>query len=505
MKTILRLITGIIFLLTETSFSQGLSIQASQSAICPGSPVTLYAIGGAAPFSWQPGSSTNRSLTVSPTTTTTYTVTSGGSVVTYTVNVCEDHCTYDSSFSPLLLNTGNNGLDAILPLGKEDAHWTIGRTINGSYAPAIVSSSANIPGNYSRTIWSNAQWVGPNSTLSSPGVGTYFFRVQFTLTAVEANSLVLNMNFMADNTVMGVSVNNVLVPNSGTPGGSIYGFQSANAASANMQGNWVEGLNTISVEVQDYGGYVGFVGQLNPTVNIPQPPVTCVETVVNSVADTLAICKGDSVQLLAEDAITYSWLPTTGLSNPAVANPKASPSAQTTYVVQGTDANGHASYDSVVVLVHHVPQVELGNNEITKCSDQPLVLHASSTGATVLWQDGSTNPTYAVSEPGIYYVQVTNQCGSATDTVKVHACCENINVPNLFTPNSDRHNDYFNIGCLGSGGWHLLVFNCWGGMVYSNKDYNNNWDGNNVSDGVYYYELSKNTKGEYKGWVQILR
>jgi len=505
MKRNLWLLLCIIFMSYETVQAQ-LNIQSTQSTVCTGTPVTLYAMGipSNAAVSWQPGGSTGRSLTVSPTVTTTYTVTSGGSSVNYTVMVCDHPDCATSSFSPLLLNTGSDGLNKILSYGELDAHWMLSRTLNGTYTPAVVSDNGHIPGNYSRPIWPNAQWIGPNGNLTTGAAGTFFFRVQFNLTAQEASSLVLNMQFMADNTVMGVSVNNVLVPNSGTPGGTNYGFQSPNAAAVNMQGNWVEGLNTLSVEVYDEGGFSAFVAQLNPTVDIPTPAVTC-EDVVSITEDTLEICLRDSVQLQAHDVVSYSWLPVTGLSNPSIANPKASPSVTTTYVVRGTDAGGNESFDSVVVLVNDRPSVNLGSGDTIKCSDQVVILHISSEGSTVLWQDGSTNSSYTVSDVGTYYVQVSNACGIAYDTLRVHPCCETLNIPNLFTPNEDQHNEYFHIGCLGNGGWNLKVFNRWGGLVYSSDDYQNNWNGDRTSDGVYYYQLSKSGKEEYKGWVQIVR
>ena len=48
---------------------------------------------------------------------------------------------------------------------------------------------------------------------------------------------------------------------------------------------------------------------------------------------------------------TYSWTPTTGLDNPHIANPIASPSTTTTYALTVTDSNGWTAQDEVVVTV----------------------------------------------------------------------------------------------------------------------------------------------------------
>jgi hypothetical protein len=42
--------------------------------------------------------------------------------------------------------------------------------------------------------------------------------------------------------------------------------------------------------------------------------------------------------------------------------------------------------------------------------------------------------------------------------------------------------------------------------VYYNQKYNNDWQGDNVDAGVFYYELKHPQKGKkYKGWVQIVK
>ncbi|MCU0396482.1 MAG: gliding motility-associated C-terminal domain-containing protein [Cyclobacteriaceae bacterium] len=77
-------------------------------------------------------------------------------------------------------------------------------------------------------------------------------------------------------------------------------------------------------------------------------------------------------------------------------------------------------------------------------------------------------------------------------------------IPNIFTPNNDGYNDTFYIRNLPASGADLIVSNRWGNQVFSSSDYQNEWDGANQADGVYYYRLQVN--GEvYTGWIEIMR
>lgn len=62
-----------------------------------------------------------------------------------------------------------------------------------------------------------------------------------------------------------------------------------------------------------------------------------------------AVCPGSSVALGASGGVQYSWSPATGLDNPTIANPAASPQSPTMYIVSGTDANGCTASDTVWV------------------------------------------------------------------------------------------------------------------------------------------------------------
>jgi gliding motility-associated-like protein len=76
--------------------------------------------------------------------------------------------------------------------------------------------------------------------------------------------------------------------------------------------------------------------------------------------------------------------------------------------------------------------------------------------------------------------------------------------PNVFTPNKDGVNDVFKIENLPEN-IHLTVYNRWGAVVYSSTNYQNNWDGDGLSDGVYYYILSSSEDNHKKGIITILR
>ncbi len=79
---------------------------------------------------------------------------------------------------------------------------------------------------------------------------------------------------------------------------------------------------------------------------------SCVPMPVADAGPDRAIVPGGSVQIgtTAQTGVSYSWSPTSGLSNPWMAQPIASPATTTTYTVTTTNACGEDT-DSVVVSV----------------------------------------------------------------------------------------------------------------------------------------------------------
>jgi gliding motility-associated-like protein len=66
------------------------------------------------------------------------------------------------------------------------------------------------------------------------------------------------------------------------------------------------------------------------------------------------ILAGESVQINASGATTYTWTPTTGLSCTNCPNPIASPTVTTTYTVTGTDASGCIGTANVTIVVEQL-------------------------------------------------------------------------------------------------------------------------------------------------------
>lgn len=93
----------------------------------------------------------------------------------------------------------------------------------------------------------------------------------------------------------------------------------------------------------------------------------------------IAICQGGSGEIYVvagggTGAFTYSWTPTTGLSNPNIANPIASPNQTTTYTCHVSD--GQTSQNvSVTVTVN---DVIIENEYVSICPDEEYHWHGSN-------------------------------------------------------------------------------------------------------------------------------
>ncbi len=131
-----------------------------------------------------------------------------------------------------------------------------------------------------------------------------------------------------------------------------------------------------------------------------------------------AICLGQgTAQLQASGGIRYQWTPTTGLSNPNIANPIAAPAVTTTYkVAVGVAGCTGTKTDSVTVLVRALPEANLTDDTLI-CSIDTLKL-LTNPAATYVWSPNymissltAASPLVSPDVPTTYYTTLTDQFG----------------------------------------------------------------------------------------------
>lgn len=110
-----------------------------------------------------------------------------------------------------------------------------------------------------------------------------------------------------------------------------------------------------------------------------------------------SICQGSSTNLSASGGVSYSWSPSTGLDNPNVANPTATPSVTTTYTVSAADANGCSNTATVTVTVSAPPVLQV-SPDVSICPGSSTTLSASG-ATTYSWSPAAGLSNTAVPNP----------------------------------------------------------------------------------------------------------
>lgn len=229
-----------------------------------------------------------------------------------------------------------------------------------------------------------------------------------------------------------------------------------------------------------------------------------------------AICHGSAAMLNAHSSggsgnYTYSWSPATGLSNPNIANPIASPSETTTYSVTVSDGTTQVS-GQVLLSVHQIAPVSLGQ-DTTLCVWQSITLDATiPNAASYLWTPGNqTTPTILLtgSEMGAGTHTITatatdnNGCVSTDQIFVTFDICSFISENDqelslMVHPNPATNVLNIQINGLANKAEYFLL-NYQGQVVYNSNQMNingvhtNKIDLTGVAKGIYYLRLHTGT------------
>jgi subtilisin family serine protease len=112
--------------------------------------------------------------------------------------------------------------------------------------------------------------------------------------------------------------------------------------------------------------YVSSYNPVNSDVSSRVPVEAFIRQFAASAAGDTIIGPGGQAQINVSGGLTYSWVPTTGLNDPSIQNPSASPSETTTYYVTATDEHGCSVTDSVKVTVDQEMSIKALSNELVE-------------------------------------------------------------------------------------------------------------------------------------------
>lgn len=346
------------------------------NTICAGQSTTLTG-GGGTGYAWSNGPTTAAN-TVSPTGTTSYTVT-----VT-DANSCTDTESMTVTVNPLP-TVSFTGMDTIC---------------TGDTTTLTASGGTGY-------VWNNGPTTATNTVF--PSVTT-----SYSVTVTDANScqnadtitVVVHalpmLSFAGADTICDGDTTQITVS-----GASTY--------------LWGHGPTTASVSLSPLA--TTYYDVLGTDVNGCEASDS-VEVVVNptptvTIMGADSICAGDSAQLTGSGASTYLW--STSATTAAIT---VGPTVTTTYTLTGTNASGCSGDAQHTVTVNPLPVVTItGQDSI--CEGDTITLVASG-GGSYLWTTSATTASITVVPPSStsYGVTVTdgNGCeGSASHSVVVNA------------------------------------------------------------------------------------
>jgi len=166
-------------------------------------------------------------------------------------------------------------------------------------------------------------------------------------------------------------------------------------------------------------------GNISVTVTVPcgtSSPSTFVLTIipaptVTATSSSASVCIGGSVTLTGGGASTYTW------NNNVIDAISFIPTATTTYIVTGTDANGCVNTATTTVTVNPLPVVTANSSSALVCTGSSLTLTGGG-ASTYTWDNNVMNAvSFVPTATTTYMVTGTDANGcvnTATTTVTVN-------------------------------------------------------------------------------------
>ncbi|MCF1191690.1 T9SS type A sorting domain-containing protein [Mangrovimonas sp. AS39] len=410
--------------------------------ICEGESISITATGGNS-YEWSNGS-TNATTTVSPISTTTYTVT-----------VVENGCSSDDEITVTVnplpeINLGSDitieqGDTANLSVNAEGSiEWSTGETTNEivvnpnqttTYVVYVTNNgctsedSITVNVNQIQVVASAGENVaiceGGTTTLTASGGSSYEWNTGATTQSIDVSpdettvyTVIVSEGSVSDSAEVQVTVNALPTANAGSDVSMEVGSTVVLTATGGESYQWSNGATTQSIEVSPSAtttyevtvttGECSSTDSVTVTVTQPETP----ELVV-SAGDDVAICEGSTAVLTASEGESYQW--NNGATTQSI---EVSPNTTTEYTVTVSQGEQSGSA-SVTVNVNALPTADAGS-DVSMEVGSTVVLTATG-GESYQWSNGATTQSVEVSPSATttYEVTVTTGECSSTDSVTV--------------------------------------------------------------------------------------
>ena len=344
----------------------------TSASICIGASTTITA-SGASTYTWMPGNLTGSTITVSPITTTTYTVTGTDA------QGCINSATRIITVNPLPVVTTT----------------TTAATICIGASTTITASGATT------YAWMPGNLTGATVTVSPIATTTY------TVTGTNANGCI-------NTTTRIITVNPLPVVTATSTAAAVCA-----GASVTLNGGgatsytWNNNVtNAVSFVPTATATYTVTGTNANACVNTATITVTVNPLpVVTATSTSAAVCNGGSVTLTGGGAVTYAW--SGGVTNAV----SFIPSATTTYTVTGTNSNGCVNTATTTVTVNPLPAVTANSSAASVCAGGSVTLTGGG-AATYTWSNNVMNAvSFIPNSTATYTVTGTDANGCMNTAV----------------------------------------------------------------------------------------
>jgi uncharacterized repeat protein (TIGR01451 family)/gliding motility-associated-like protein len=358
--------------------------------------------------------------------------------------------------------------------------WKIGSLPAGTNVVLTVGAKVNASGNYANTATATAMENDPDTDNNSA-----------TVTPIPQSNANISVTKTVDNATPTIldNVTFLITASNAGPG---------NAANVNVRDKLPDGYTFVSANAPTGTNYnadsgIWTIGNLANNASLTLALTVKVNATgnYNNVA-TINAATADPDY--SDNVATSATTPKSITIQPVANNDSGVLNGNNTLVIRILDNDDHKGIGFDPTSVEIVTPPPYGNVEAN--ADGTLSLSPDETYL------GDYVFTYRVRD------RLGNYTNIATVTIKG---ANGPKIPNLFTPNGDGRNDAFEIrGLEAYASNELTIINRWSNEVFRSTNYQNNWTGEGLNEGTYYYLLKvKRNAGDdwtiYKGWLTLVR